>query len=91
MVSNLQCIPINLHKSMAAASALCKRVTMERIEISLIQESSTYRGKIRGLNILQRQLHYCSSVDRLRACILTRGVGATSLSEFSRGGGGSWL
>ena len=44
----------------------------------------TYRRKVRGLNISQGQLYYCTSVHRLRAYIPVRGVMATHLMEFSR-------
>ena len=83
MVSKLQFIRINLHKSTAAASVLSKRVTAENIEISLIQEPWTYRGRVGGLTMRQGQVHYCPSVDRPRASILTRGVRATSLGAFN--------
>ena len=32
----------------------------------------------------QGQVHYCPSVGRSRACILTRGVRATSLGAFKQ-------
>ena len=57
MVSKLQFIQINSHNIAAAAIAFCKRMTMERIEISLDLNQPTYRGRISGLNISQGQLH----------------------------------
>ena len=46
MVSTLQFIQINLHKTSAAAAVLS--IVAEQIEISLIQEPWTHRGKVRG-------------------------------------------
>lgn len=77
MVSMLQFIQINLHKASAAVVVLSRRIVAEQVEISLIQEPWTYRVKVRGLNIGGGKLHYCTSVDRLRICILVRGVRAT--------------
>ena len=84
MVSTLRFVQINLHKASAAAAVLSRLIIAGQIVISLIQELWVYRGRVRGLNVRDGQLHYCTSVDRPRACILVRGVAATPLVEFSR-------
>lgn len=65
-------------------AVLSRRIVAEQIEITLIQEQLTYRGKLRGLNIKGRQQHYSTFVYRPRASTLVRGVRATHLVESSR-------
>jgi hypothetical protein len=55
------------------------RLTVEQINISLIQAPWAFRGRIKGLEGCQGSLFYCISAERYRTCVYTSGTDATPI------------
>jgi hypothetical protein len=66
----MRLLQINLHHSRAASAALC--VAMKNCDVALIQEPWTYKGEIKGLREVGRELIYSRSNQHPKTCILVK-------------------
>ncbi|CAL1681167.1 unnamed protein product [Lasius platythorax] len=81
MKVSLKIVQINLHRSAQATAVLQRRIIRERLDVALIQEPWTFRGRIRNLNVNRGRLIFCTSSDRPRAGILIKDETAIPLWE----------
>jgi hypothetical protein len=83
MVSTISFIQANLQHSIAASRVLTRTVSVERIDMALIQVPWYREDHIRGLNIPGYTRFFTGGIDIPRACILTRNMTAWILPGFS--------
>nr|XP_015922911.2 uncharacterized protein LOC107451358 [Parasteatoda tepidariorum] len=74
---------INLHNSIAASSLMAKRLNDGELDIALIQEPWTRKGRIMGLNVKGFNIFYDTRCDLPRTCIVARSnLNALNLVNF---------
>jgi len=66
----MRVLQVNLHHSRAASAALS--VAMKDCDVALIQEPWTYKGEIKGLKEVGRELIFNRSIPYSRTCILVK-------------------
>jgi len=83
MVSTISFIQANLQHSIAASGILTRTVSVEAVEVALVQEPWYREGCIRGLMVPGYTLYSAGGKERTRVCILARNMNAWVLPHFS--------
>ena len=83
MVSTISFIQANLQHSIAASAILTRTVSVEGVDVALVQEPWYCEGCIRGLTVPGYTLYSAGGKERPRACILARNMNAWVLPDFS--------
>ena len=83
MVSTISFIQANLQHSIVASGILTRTVSVEGVDVALVQEPWYREDCIRGLTVPGYTLYSAGGKERPRACILARKMHAWALSDFS--------
>jgi hypothetical protein len=83
MMSSISFVQANLQHSIAASRVLSRTVTVNGIDMALVQELWVHEGCIMGLNIPGYALFCGSGTDRPRTCILAKNRNIWMLPGFS--------
>ncbi|XP_015123481.1 uncharacterized protein LOC107045661 [Diachasma alloeum] len=81
---SIETVQINLHHSKSASAILCRTLAKMQTAIALSQELWLVDGTIRGLGGCGKLLYVNPRENRIRACILIKGIDATFLPRLSK-------
>ena len=80
---SVEFVQINLQHNKAASALLCKQLAEMQYSVILIQEPWINKNRILGLNSKGSTLYRGSSQDHPRTCVITKGLQAYCLPQFS--------
>jgi len=83
MASTISFIQANLQHGIVASGILTRTVSIEGVDVALVQEPWYREDCIRGLTVPGYTLYSAGGKERLRSCILARDMNAWVLLDYS--------